>query len=77
MPRRNIVHIDQTKCDGCGECVPSCAEGAVQLVEGKARLVIGRISKSINGTVKWNRTIAHITPCQNRLRRRRYQICTF
>ena len=39
MPRRNIVHIDQTKCDGCGECVPSCAEGAIQLVDGKARLV--------------------------------------
>ncbi len=39
MPRRNIVHIDQTKCDGCGECVPSCREGAIQLVDGKAQLV--------------------------------------
>jgi ferredoxin len=39
MVRRNIVHIDQTKCDGCGECVPSCAEGAIQVVDGKARLV--------------------------------------
>jgi ferredoxin len=39
MARRNIVHIDQTKCDGCGECVPSCAEGAIQVVDGKARLV--------------------------------------
>jgi len=39
MGRRKIVQIDETKCDGCGLCVPSCAEGAIQIVEGKARLV--------------------------------------
>ncbi len=37
--RRKIVHIDEEKCDGCGLCVPSCAEGAIQIVDGKARLV--------------------------------------
>jgi NAD-dependent dihydropyrimidine dehydrogenase PreA subunit len=37
--RRNIVQIDEQKCDGCGQCVPSCAEGAIQIIEGKARLV--------------------------------------
>jgi Fe-S-cluster-containing hydrogenase component 2 len=36
---RLIVDIDETKCDGCGECVPSCAEGAIRMVDGKARLV--------------------------------------
>jgi len=36
---RKIVEIDEEKCDGCGECVPSCAEGAIQIVDGKARLV--------------------------------------
>jgi len=36
---RLIVDIDETKCDGCGECVPSCAEGAIRIVDGKARLV--------------------------------------
>jgi Fe-S-cluster-containing hydrogenase component 2 len=36
--RRKIVQIDETKCDGCGECIPSCAEGAIALVDGKARL---------------------------------------
>lgn len=36
---RKIVHIDQQRCDGCGDCVPSCAEGAIQIVDGKARLV--------------------------------------
>jgi len=37
--RRAIVEIDEGKCDGCGECIPSCAEGAIELVGGKARLV--------------------------------------
>ncbi len=36
---RNIVRIDEDKCDGCGLCVPDCAEGAIQIVDGKARLV--------------------------------------
>ncbi len=39
MPIRKIVHIDQEKCNGCGECIPSCAEGAIRIVNGKARLV--------------------------------------
>jgi len=36
--RRKIIEIDEEKCDGCGLCVPSCAEGAIQIVDGKARL---------------------------------------
>ncbi|MFC1679250.1 4Fe-4S binding protein [Elusimicrobiota bacterium] len=36
---RKIVHIDEEKCDGCGECVPSCAEGAIKIIDGKARLM--------------------------------------
>jgi len=40
MPRRRqIVIIDEDKCDGCGLCVIACAEGAIQIIEGKARLV--------------------------------------
>lgn len=35
---RKIVQIDEEKCDGCGLCIPSCAEGAITLVNGKARL---------------------------------------
>jgi len=36
---REIISIDEEKCDGCGLCVPSCAEGALQVVDGKIRLV--------------------------------------
>jgi len=39
MALRNIIQIDEELCDGCGECVPSCAEGALQVIDGKARLV--------------------------------------
>ncbi|MEW6203216.1 MAG: 4Fe-4S binding protein [bacterium] len=37
--RRKIIKIDEEKCTGCGLCVPSCAEGAIKIVDGKARLV--------------------------------------
>jgi ferredoxin len=36
--QREIVRIDEEKCDGCGLCVPACAEGAIDIVDGKARL---------------------------------------
>ncbi|MEJ2126373.1 MAG: 4Fe-4S binding protein, partial [Candidatus Bathyarchaeota archaeon] len=39
MVLRNIVKIDQEKCNGCGQCIPACAEGAIQIIDGKAQLV--------------------------------------
>jgi ferredoxin len=36
---RKIINIDESKCNGCGACIDSCAEGALALVDGKARLV--------------------------------------
>jgi ferredoxin len=36
---RDVITIDEELCDGCGDCVSSCVEGAIQLVNGKAKLV--------------------------------------
>jgi Pyruvate/2-oxoacid:ferredoxin oxidoreductase delta subunit len=37
--QRRIIKIDDELCDGCAQCVPSCAEGAIQIIDGKAKLV--------------------------------------
>ena len=39
MSKRKIINIDADKCTGCGECIPECPEGAIQLIDGKARLI--------------------------------------
>jgi len=39
MAIRNIVKIDEEKCTGCGLCVNACAEGAIKIIDGKAKLV--------------------------------------
>lgn len=37
--QREIVKIDEQLCDGCAECIPNCHEGALQIIDGKARLI--------------------------------------
>ncbi len=39
MAMRKIVKIDEEKCTGCGLCIPNCVEGALQIADGKARLM--------------------------------------
>ncbi len=37
--KRKIIKIDESLCSGCGNCVPACHEGALQIIDGKARLI--------------------------------------
>jgi NAD-dependent dihydropyrimidine dehydrogenase PreA subunit len=37
--KRKIVNISEELCNGCGNCIPKCAEGALQIVNGKARII--------------------------------------
>ena len=39
MAKREIIKIDEEKCNGCGLCIPNCPEGALQLIDGKVRLI--------------------------------------
>ncbi len=39
MATRSVISIDQEKCTGCGQCIPNCPEGAIQMIDDKARLV--------------------------------------
>ncbi len=39
MVKRLLIKIDEELCNGCGLCVPSCAEGALQIIDGKAKVV--------------------------------------
>lgn len=36
---RKIIEIDEEKCNGCGQCVPACAEGAIEIIDGKAKVI--------------------------------------
>lgn len=37
--KRKIIRIDEEKCNGCGACIPNCPEGALQIIDGKVRLI--------------------------------------
>jgi len=37
--KRKVIKIDEEKCTGCGKCIPDCPEGALQIIDGKVRLV--------------------------------------
>ena len=39
MGVREVIEIDEKLCDGCGDCVTACAEGAIAIIDGKARLI--------------------------------------
>jgi NAD-dependent dihydropyrimidine dehydrogenase PreA subunit len=48
---RKIIKIDEEHCDGCGQCVPECAEGALQIVDGKARVVADKYCDGLGACI--------------------------
>jgi NAD-dependent dihydropyrimidine dehydrogenase PreA subunit len=50
--KRNIITIDHEKCNGCGACVPDCPEGALQIIDGKARLVSDLFCDGLGACIK-------------------------
>ncbi len=48
---RKIIEIDEALCDGCGNCVLSCAEGAVQIVDGKAKVIADKYCDGLGACI--------------------------
>jgi len=49
--KRTVIKVDEEKCTGCGLCVPACVEGALQIIDGKARLVSDRFCDGLGACV--------------------------
>lgn len=49
--KRMIIEIDEELCDGCGACVPSCAEGAIELINGKARVIADKYCDGLGACI--------------------------
>lgn len=47
MVKRMIVKIDEKKCTGCGKCVAPCAEGAIEIISGKAKVTYPKNSATV------------------------------
>lgn len=50
--KRKIIKIDEEKCTGCGVCIPDCPEGALQIIDGKARLVSDLFCDGLGACIK-------------------------
>ncbi len=48
---RKIIEIDEDLCDGCGKCVLACAEGAIQIIDGKARVVADKYCDGLGACI--------------------------
>jgi ferredoxin len=49
--KRKIIEIDEDRCDGCGNCVTACEEGAIQIVNGKAKVVNDRFCDGLGACI--------------------------
>ena len=52
MAKRKIIKIHEEKCNGCGICIDSCHEGALDLVDGKAKLISESYCDGLGGCLK-------------------------
>jgi Pyruvate/2-oxoacid:ferredoxin oxidoreductase delta subunit len=50
--KRKIIQIDEERCDGCGQCVPSCAEGTLAIVDGKAKVVSDNLCDGLGACLR-------------------------
>jgi NAD-dependent dihydropyrimidine dehydrogenase PreA subunit len=50
--KRKIINIDLEKCNGCGVCIPDCPEGAIQMIDGKARLISDMFCDGLGACLK-------------------------
>ena len=50
--KRKIIEIDEEKCNGCGNCIPDCPEGALQIIDGKARLISDLFCDGLGACIK-------------------------
>lgn len=48
---RKIIQIDEERCDGCGNCVLSCAEGALKIIDGKARVISDNLCDGLGACI--------------------------
>jgi ferredoxin len=52
MAKRKIINISEKKCNGCGLCIPNCPEGAMQIIDKKARLVSDLFCDGLGACIK-------------------------
>ena len=49
--KRKIIEIDEERCNGCGQCVIACAEGAIEIIDGKARVISDNLCDGLGACI--------------------------